>query len=1222
VGTTEPDADVTLYTTADCSGAEAASGTADEAGAFSLEVAVSKASTTVFYGKAVDAAGNQGLCAAGGVEYVHEPCGNGVCVASAGETMESCPQDCTPSGFAYIPPGEFMMGSPSDEAGRNTDEGSQRTVQLTRGLWMKTTEVTQSDWKPMLAAMGGVEPSWWPCGDDCPTDGVNWWEALAYCNALSSSEGLDECFTLTGCDENKPGEDMECTGVTVNATDGNPLLCEGYRLPTEAEWEYAARAGSTTALYTGPLTIVGENNGPELDAIAWYGGNSEVSYQPSADCSGWPEKQHPTDRCATNPVGQKQANAWGLFDVLGNVQEWTWDFYEYSHYQVRFEALAGAPDVDPLGPSSSEYRTTRGGGWTISAARSRLTNRERDKPGTRNGGLGLRVVRTAPAAPACSTEADCDDRNACTVDECSDTACYHSPVVCDDGNPCTVDYCDASAGGSGCVYDAAVAAGQLCDAGPGAGSGACSEGQCVLDPCGNGSCVAAAGETASSCPQDCGPAGFAYIPPGELMMGSPADEAGRDSDEGPQRTVQITRGFWMQTTEVTQGEWKTQLTEMGGTVNPSAWPCGDDCPVEKVNWWEALAYCNALSSSAGLAECFTLTGCDANAPGENMQCTGVTVNAADGNVLLCEGYRLPTEAEWEYAARAGSDAALYTGPLTIMGENNGPELDPIAWYGGNSLVSYQGGYGGCTDWPERQYPADSCGPRPVGEKQANAWGLFDVLGNVFEWTWDSWESSYYQARVNALAGAADVDPLGPSSGAVRVFRGGSWDVAARRCRTASREDKAPGTRQGSLGLRVVRTAPTAPACSSEVDCDDRNPCTVDECSDTACYHSPVVCDDGNPCTVDYCDASAGGSGCVYDDAAADGLLCDAGPGAGSGACSQGACVLDPCGNGSCVAAAGETASSCPQDCGPAGFAYIAPGELLMGSPSDEPGRETDEGSSAPRTVQLTRGFWMKTTEVSQGEWKAMLTEMGGTVNPSSWPTCGDDCPVERVNWWEALAYCNAMSRSASLDECFTLTGCNSNPPGEGKECTGVTVNATDGNPLLCEGYRLPTEAEWEYAARAGSATALYTGALTIAGENNGPELDPIAWYGGNSLVSYDGGYAGCKDWPERQYPAEMCGPHPVGEKQANAWGLYDVLGNVWEWTWDFYEYHYYQQRLDALAGAPDVDPLGPASSDYHVVRGGNWTISAARCRLAKRERDRPETRGGTLGMRPVRTVSP
>ena len=271
---------------------------------------------------------------------------------------------------------------------------------------------------------------------------------------------------------------------------------------------------------------------------------------------------------------------------------------------------------------------------------------------------------------------------------------------------------------------------------------------------------------------------------------------------------------------------------------------------------------------------------------------------------------------------------------------------------------------------------------------------------------------------------------------------------------------------------------------------------------------------------------------------------------------------------------------------PAGWALIPAGSFLMGSPSTESGRGSDEG---PQTrVTISAPFMLKKTEVTQGEWKAVMGS-----NPSNFGSCGDSCPVENVSWNDAADYCNRLSKKENLEQCYDKSG-------DSYTFRGVS----------CRGYRLPTEAEWEYAARAGTTTAIYTGGLTIKGDNNGPELDPIAWYGGNSGVSYSGGYD-CSGWSDKQYSSSSCGTHPVGRKRPNAWGLYDMLGNVWEWCSDWY---------GGYSGGSVTDPTGPSTGSYRVFRGGSWYYNARYVRAANRDGLGPGDRNLILGLRPARSL--
>ena len=257
---------------------------------------------------------------------------------------------------------------------------------------------------------------------------------------------------------------------------------------------------------------------------------------------------------------------------------------------------------------------------------------------------------------------------------------------------------------------------------------------------------------------------------------------------------------------------------------------------------------------------------------------------------------------------------------------------------------------------------------------------------------------------------------------------------------------------------------------------------------------------------------------------------------------------------------------------------IRAGTFLMGSPTTEAGRSSDE---TQHQVMLTRSFFMGKHEVTQGEFQA---RMG--YNPSFFSGCGKNCPVEMVAWHEAAAYCNAASKAAKLAECFTCVG-----SGASVKCR-VAAAYKGARYSRCLGYRLPTEAEWEYAYRAGTTTAFYNGGITQSGFGCAP-LDPnadaIAWYCVNTQMQ----------------------PRPVGGKKPNAWGLYDMAGNVWEWVYD---------RRAAHEKQTAMDPVGAVTGDARVFRGGSWYGRAYSLRAAHRTCGVPAYRSSNLGFRVVRTL--
>jgi formylglycine-generating enzyme required for sulfatase activity len=253
-----------------------------------------------------------------------------------------------------------------------------------------------------------------------------------------------------------------------------------------------------------------------------------------------------------------------------------------------------------------------------------------------------------------------------------------------------------------------------------------------------------------------------WIPPGTYLMGSPDDEPGRYSDEGPQHRVTISAGFWLFDTPCTQALWSAV---MGG--NPSRFK-SPDRPVDGVSWNDAKGF---------------IEGINGRVPGLNLT--------------------LPSEAQWEYACRAGTDTATYAGPMPILGQRNAPVLDPIAWYGGNSGVDFDLDNGfDSSGWPEKQYPHIRAGTHPVARKYANPWGLYDMLGNVWEWCADTWHGDYIGAPKD---GSAWIDAAPGGKGeARRVVRGGSWSYDARNVRAAYR-NLVPRVHRGVfIGFRCAR----------------------------------------------------------------------------------------------------------------------------------------------------------------------------------------------------------------------------------------------------------------------------------------------------------------------------------------------------------------------------------------------------------------------------------
>jgi len=255
---------------------------------------------------------------------------------------------------------------------------------------------------------------------------------------------------------------------------------------------------------------------------------------------------------------------------------------------------------------------------------------------------------------------------------------------------------------------------------------------------------------------------------------------------------------------------------------------------------------------------------------------------------------------------------------------------------------------------------------------------------------------------------------------------------------------------------------------------------------------------------------------------------------------------------------------------------ISAGTFTMGSPASEPNRDSGE---TQHQVTLTKSFYMGKYQVTQEQYQAVMES-----NPSSFsssPQAGETQgkrPVEMVSWYDALVFCNKLSVMEGLSPAYSISG-STDPT-----VWGAVPTSNDGtwNAALIvagsTGYRLPTEAQWEYACRAGTTTAYNTGD-TIS--------DSTGWYSSNS---------GSKT-------------HEVGKKSANAWGLYDMHGNVYEWCWDWY---------GTYPSTSQTDPMGASSGTNRVVRGQSWIHSADNLRSARRGLDNPYSGYYYIGFRLVR----
>lgn len=275
--------------------------------------------------------------------------------------------------------------------------------------------------------------------------------------------------------------------------------------------------------------------------------------------------------------------------------------------------------------------------------------------------------------------------------------------------------------------------------------------------------------------------------------------------------------------------------------------------------------------------------------------------------------------------------------------------------------------------------------------------------------------------------------------------------------------------------------------------------------------------------------------------------------------------------------------------------WISPGKFTMGSPGSEPGRKTDEDPQYE--VTITRGYWLGKTEVTIGQWKAVMGEsfrehvirmlhdetiydFGGQkqklreymhFDPNDVDKIianeNDELPMYFVSWHDAMAFCMKLTEQEKAKKRLP----------KGYE------------------YSLPTEAQWEYACRAGTTTATYAGDMVIE-DNKAAVLENICWYGGNSAGGYEG----------RKLGRSQAGPRNVAVKEPNAWGLYDMPGNIWEWCMDWYGPYTAEDKKD---------PAGIVSGPGKINRGGSWGSGPNSERSATRASNPPAEKSAYRGFR-------
>ena len=594
--------------------------------------------------------------------------------------------DQTQMEMMLIPPGTYEMGcTPSEQHACLSVENPVHAVTISRPFYIGRYEVTQTQW---MAVMGS-NPSFNP-------------------------------------DPNGPIET-----VSFNTVQGF-LAATGMRLPTEAEWEYACRAGTTTAFHGWPAVPEGTNDESLVGNIGW------VNYE----------------RLSPQPVGGKAPNGFGLYDMVGNVGELVSDWYG---------AYPAEAQTDPTGPATGSSKVVRFIAWLSAAQFARSSYRQDQPPGEADRDAGFRAVR-APLTPAIdgistpylepgmSFEISGEQLGSTTSVEIDGVSASFKvlgegalSVVAPEhawGGPFNVSVTTvwgaAEGGADNAVYYCAVPSwATVIEVHPD---------PAVVTDAGIREAIVATGRPWHV--RVNAPSGIEVIliPPGSFQMGcSASNQHGCSSSENPVHTVTLTDPFYIGRHEVTQDQWNT------------------------VSTYANSSYFNATNGYSDTGQW----------PAESMSWDEICVGpywanpwlvAASGS--LASPMRLPTEAEWEYAYRAGTTTAYHGTPSLPSGSNDGSDSYV-------ALISW------CSD---------KTTPEAVGLKSPNGFGLYDMGGNVAEWCGD-WFGEFPSSQ--------KVNPTGPTSGSQRTIRGGSFSDDRKDCRSSSRGGSAETYNNKWLGLRIA-----------------------------------------------------------------------------------------------------------------------------------------------------------------------------------------------------------------------------------------------------------------------------------------------------------------------------------------------------------------------------------------------------------------------------------
>lgn len=902
--------------------------------------------------------------------------------------------------------------------------------------YISNYELTQAEYEALI----GENPAYnYDNGNNSnhPMEMISWYDVLAYCNLRSMEEDLTPCYTYLnyGYDPNGWPE-----GWNSSSANHVNFACDfqnnGYRLPTEMEWMFAAKGGnlSNNYIYSGSESI---------GAVSWYNENSASS---------------------SHEVGLLAPNELGLYDMSGNIFELCWDIY--GDYPTNDQ-------TNPVGPNSGTHRCIRGGSWNHPFLNSRVFHRSILTPTSRGGIVGCRLVRTS------------------IEDQIPEPEFNPSPGLYNE--PLSVSILSSTSG--------AEIRYTLDETEPNESSNLYT-GPIDIS---FSTVIKARAYRNDMLPSMIAEAEYLIQPENFVLV------EGGTFNNGTSNISLST--FYIDRFEVTQ---ESYLDIMG--TNPSYFTGNSNKPVENISWFNAIEYCNRRSLQENLNPCYSYDDYGSN-PDEWPDDWDSHTSKQHYISLLTSsnGYRLPTEMEWMFAAKGGNESLGYI----YSGGNN---IWDVAWFNGNaSLIA-----GGASN--------PDYGTHEVGSKEANELGIYDMSGNVWEMCWDLWGNYPSEDQTN---------PTGATTGEQRVMRGGAWCYSNELCSVTYRIETAIFANQYHIGFRCVRNTLSRQAEAPTFDIPSgtySNPQYVTISSSNVGVEIRYTIDGNDPTE----------SSLLYTSPVE---------------------ILYPC----TLKARAFRDDLYPSFVSEAEYS-IVPDNFI----------EVEGGTFNNGFVNVALSpFLIDKYEVTQAEYEFVMGN-----NPAYF-TGNDNKPVEQVTWYDAIEYCNRRSIMENQDPCYSYSSYGSNP---NNWPTGWKSNANNTVNISCDwsvdGYRLPTEMEWMFAAKGGNQSLGYT----YSGGNN---IWNVAWFNGNALF-----VTGGTSNPDY-------GTHEVGTKDANELGIYDMSGNVWEWCWD---------NEENLSEVNQINPVTDQSNPSKVIRGGAWQYDNLNCQVNNRVFLSNTTATFTTGFRCVRGI--